>query len=776
MRNFLDSWQNLFDSNGNFLLGKIAFYEPNTYNLKTIYGSDGQALQNPIDTTTYGLTTSQVFLSNDDYTVRFYKYIGSGTMKSTSALTGENESWNIADDSNYELYKTITSLNGSLSIINANASIPTVNTIAELKDLTVSVLENGTIYSVFGYYQLGDCPQRYYIWHSSGTATDDGGITILSNNSNVGYWQMVIPADKIDVRWYGAMPNGSSSSNVCYLAQLALCATGCNTWSKDMYFPSYGNHITGYYLFDGSNTVSTSKDIYCDDVKFVVKVGTTGTSVQCNQLHKNNGTSTLFIPQLGQTIGGYSLTSNTIYTSWLNASDTTFSGIVRSELIVNTDQLTTVDGIDHISILTSLSAKKTWSNINSVTCNRKLVYNSDDSFTNVPVQDNWYTDITTFVASQWTDCTYTKMSFESTLNWVNLAVKDGLTVFDFMGDSLTTAVTFTSNCTIINASDLENALFPDSVTIQQSKVINSVITTGTLTATNSTIGIAAVDGECNLTNCEIVQDITLNSDSKLERCNISNQVTCSGILTLSECYITAYVFAKANSTKNIYLYARKNTFTTGTGTSVGKIVLLYNDSTDSGNVNFIGDITDNTVIKSGDGTNFILNANASFLSTNGHVYTYTGNKGTDVLTNSPKFVIPNSDSRIENVNVGSVIVTALYNFKPFSYLFYIGTGTTFPSTIHAKITPMLLICDSFIDATNNCPKEMQAGCTDSMYEPGDYPSKNSRTKEFLLSSVTANSVVGEYNPNATPADKFLVLCKGDTAPTEVSVLVELDLI
>src|SRR5574344_1581323 len=102
MRNFLDSWQNLFDSNGNFLLGKIAFYEPNTYNLKTIYGSDGQALQNPIDTTTYGLTTSQVFLSNDDYTVRFYKYIGSGTMKSTSALTGENESWNIADDSRSE--------------------------------------------------------------------------------------------------------------------------------------------------------------------------------------------------------------------------------------------------------------------------------------------------------------------------------------------------------------------------------------------------------------------------------------------------------------------------------------------------------------------------------------------------------------------------------------------------------------------------------------------------------------------------------------------------
>ena len=65
---------------------------------------------------------------------------------------------------------------------------------------------------------------------------------------------------------------------------------------------------------------------------------------------------------------------------------------------------------------------------------------------------------------------------------------------------------------------------------------------------------------------------------------------------------------------------------------------------------------------------------------------------------------------------------------------------------------------------------------DSMYEPGDYPSKNSRTKEFLLSSVTANSVVGEYNPNATPATKFLQLCQGTTAPTEVSVLVELDLI
>ena len=773
MRNFLDSWQNLFDSNGNFLLGKIAFYEPNTYNLKTIYGSDGQALQNPIDTTTYGLTTSQVFLSNDDYTVRFYKYIGSGTMKSTSALTGENESWNIADDSNYELYKTITSLNGSLSIINANASIPTVNTIAELKDLTVSVLENGTIYSVFGYYQLGDCPQRYYIWHSSGTATDDGGITILSNNSNVGYWQMVIPADKIDVRWYGAMPNGSSSSNVCYLAQLALCATGCNTWSKDMYFPSYGNHITGYYLFDGSNTVSTSKDIYCDDVKFVVKVGTTGTNVQCNQLHKNNGTSTLFIPQLGQTIGGYSLTSNTIYTSWLNASDTTFSGTVRSELIVNTDQLTTVDGIDHISILTSLSAKKTWSNINSVTCNRKLVYNSDDSFTNVPVQDNWYTDITTFVASQWTDCTYTKMSFESTLNWVNLAVKDGLTVFDFMGDTLTDAATFSTRSTLINAT-VQNAIFPGGVTLKNCSVSYCTVPGGGVEAVESAVGITSSVTGATLINCTVAQDLTITGDANLERCDISHSVTCSGVLNVKGCTVTAYVVAKANSTKNIYLYAHRNTLTTGAGASVGKFVLFYDVPGDSGNVFFNGEITDNTVIRSSDGNNFVLNEHASFLAAGGHNYSYSGNKGADVKTNSPKIVIGNDG--VDTMHIGDKYWFTLGNFKPYPYLFYIGTGTEFPGTVHAKITSFVKICEKFKDATNNCPKEMQAGFTESMVNPDDFPYNTSRTKDFILSGIEEGSVIGEYDPTRSAALNFVLLCYGTQVMSEINVLVEMEVI
>ena len=120
MRNFVDSWQNLFDVNGKFLVGRLTFLEPNTSSNKlTIYDTDGNELDNPIYTSQYGLPKYQIMLQDRDYKVTFEMYIGQGNMESD-----ENES-------NWLLYKTITSVNGNLTTSQQSATpiLRNVNTL-----------------------------------------------------------------------------------------------------------------------------------------------------------------------------------------------------------------------------------------------------------------------------------------------------------------------------------------------------------------------------------------------------------------------------------------------------------------------------------------------------------------------------------------------------------------------------------------------------------------------------------------------------------------------
>ena len=65
MHNFVDSYQNLFDVNGKFLVGRLTFLEPNTSSSKlTIYDTDGNELDNPIYTSQYGLPKHQIMLQD----------------------------------------------------------------------------------------------------------------------------------------------------------------------------------------------------------------------------------------------------------------------------------------------------------------------------------------------------------------------------------------------------------------------------------------------------------------------------------------------------------------------------------------------------------------------------------------------------------------------------------------------------------------------------------------------------------------------------------------
>jgi len=296
MRNFIDCWQFLFTNGGKPLVGKIEFCEANTTSLKTIYDVDGQELDNPIYVD--GVTDYQVMLEGD-YTARFYEYIGDGIMVGDTAP----EHW--------KLFKTELLKGESETTVIEDGAI--IDTIDDLKN--INGMQDGDCVEVLGYYTKEDCPARFYVWHESGYWADDGGVWIKSNNTTQGAWIMKIPGSYIDVRWYGDIPNSTTSATTTHMGARSYAAAAANRYHKDLYFPSYNGGAIGYYMFDGSNTVSVQKDIILDNgVRFVVKKNTSGTLVACHEMKACD--NMLFIPELNQSIGSYRLEADWINTGW----------------------------------------------------------------------------------------------------------------------------------------------------------------------------------------------------------------------------------------------------------------------------------------------------------------------------------------------------------------------------------------------------------------------------------------------------------------------------
>ena len=304
---FFDSWSPIFDDRGLPLVGKIEFCEANTtYNLKTVYGVDGQPIDNPVYCNV--VPSTQIILGEGDYTVRYYKYIGSGNM-----ISDKNES-------SWYLYKTEL-VKGAQTQVDKVTETVIVNTISELKNIRGMV--DGQKVLVLGYNEAGDCPSRIYTWIANSMVDDDGGVKINSLTDNTGHWIMNVTTSYIDVRWYNDFGDRSSkpTTQKSNLGQRALAAIAANELHKDLYFPNDYGRQYAYYMFDGSNTVSVTKDIICDNgVRFVVKNGTVGTSIQCHELHKCE--KYLMISESQTTdIGGYSLVANWINTSWFSEKD-----------------------------------------------------------------------------------------------------------------------------------------------------------------------------------------------------------------------------------------------------------------------------------------------------------------------------------------------------------------------------------------------------------------------------------------------------------------------
>ena len=279
-----DNWNSYLNNDGNLLHGKIRFCRKGTTENVVIYDRDGQPIRNPEFTDILGRTEYQVFLEEkSDVTAYFYQYIGTGDMMQWQGEDYDPSRWSYqysSDDTN--------------PITRIDLETTTAEGVATMEDLRaknpdeVPTVNGVKMLWLYGYYEAGDTSPVLYVWDPSSRANDDGG-SVIMNNDIAGYGRWILASREFifDVRHFGIFAQASKySTDFSYTSQLSNCATYCVNEGLNAWFPDIPN-ATAYYLLDGSNTFSISGDIYCSDaVRFMCKSGTSGTVIQCAELHK----------------------------------------------------------------------------------------------------------------------------------------------------------------------------------------------------------------------------------------------------------------------------------------------------------------------------------------------------------------------------------------------------------------------------------------------------------------------------------------------------------
>lgn len=309
-----DNWNSYLNNDRNLLHGKIRFCKQGTTEDVVIYNRDGDPIRNPEYTDMLGRTEYQVFLNNaDNVTAYFYQYVGSGDMMQWQGEDYDPSRW---------AYQYSSDDMDPVNTVDLEAtSAEGVATMADLRARdpeTVPTVNGAKLLWLYGYYAAGDTSPVLYVWDSSSLKSDDGGAVIMSDSiSGQGRWILASREFIFDVRHFGIFgQNSKYSTDFSYTSQLSNCATYCTNEGLNAWFPDINDSLT-YYLFDGSNTFSITGDIYCSDgVRFLCKTGTTGTAIQCNELHK----AAPYLFESDVQSGYATLTADYINISWVGGN------------------------------------------------------------------------------------------------------------------------------------------------------------------------------------------------------------------------------------------------------------------------------------------------------------------------------------------------------------------------------------------------------------------------------------------------------------------------
>lgn len=279
MRNF-DNYEQIHDNEGNLLIGKLVFCRKGTTTQEPVYAWDSEhndyvAINPEVLININGRPDQQIFLSDTDYTIYVFKYIGNGEMDQDS------------DENNWLAQYSFNNLYLTFGVDIKTDSPYLVSNMAELQETdpaNVGVTAGKTLVCLGGYNALGDCPPVFYYWDNLSTKTANGVDIVAVTGISVGRWFLVNTFTEIgfDVRHAGCFAEktaAETSINQSYAIQRA--DTYALKYGLKIVFPDLYSDTYSYYLL--TNLIVNSEVIAADGVKLI-----TSTSATLNFVSEEN--------------------------------------------------------------------------------------------------------------------------------------------------------------------------------------------------------------------------------------------------------------------------------------------------------------------------------------------------------------------------------------------------------------------------------------------------------------------------------------------------------
>lgn len=553
-----DNWVSYLDNAGHLLHGKIRFCKKGTTDNVVIYNSDGDvALRNPEFTDMLGRTEYQVFVDSEtDVTAYFWKYVGNGDMMGTDP--------DDYDPSRWEYQYSSDNLDPAKAIV---LEADTAHGVATMSDLratdpdNVPVVNGAKLLWLYGYYNAGDTSPVLYVWDGASSVNDDGGAVVQPTSiPGNGRWILASRELHFDVRHFGIFPTDDIySTDYSYTSQLSNCADYLNREGLDAWFPAINDNLT-YYLFDGSNTFAIGADIYISDaVRMHCKSGTSGTVIQCHEIHK--AAPSLFVSS-SQT-GTATITADWINISWVGGQ---VAGNARVGWVIDTaDYARTITGKRVV-----FKANGNYSlQLDNCVVESNHVISDHITMSNMAIHTDWFLPDYNWSNLSLYNCTVALEDCSSADLYVQLKNKMGQSDYGSLAEATVANATFLdgaiiedavlSACTFGGSAELRNV--SGDVTFQAASSINAVdcwITNNASAVLDSliinrgsiagsavqvlsvlrlvnvaiTAPISVTGGNLFLTDCEIYAAMAhvMNNDVKeeIKGCTFNAQLTVSG--------------------------------------------------------------------------------------------------------------------------------------------------------------------------------------------------------------------------------------------------------
>ena len=231
--------------------GKVDILDPisnNPLDVWTYTDAEYTSASNPVRLSIEGRAEQTIFSDRLSY-IRVYKYLG-------------------LDEHNKEIFEFVRDY--LVGFDEQSESREYIVGIEALKDLDPSM--NSAV-NVIGYYELGDCDTRQYVWYPNSQLDADGGYIIASNVSDTGRWILQFNGEYLPSSYYGVW--AGKTANINALLSYAEVINGKKTAPGVWFVPGeYSDSTVALItnkklLIDNSSSFSYESITSNDDIKIV---------------------------------------------------------------------------------------------------------------------------------------------------------------------------------------------------------------------------------------------------------------------------------------------------------------------------------------------------------------------------------------------------------------------------------------------------------------------------------------------------------------------------